>query len=296
MIAAALVTLAACGSEPDPGENDETPEALPQVANEFGGDAQMDFDGDAPEDELHVEVLDAGDGPVVAEDAAVLAHYAGHVWDSAEPFDSSFARGEPSLFPLTGVVQGWREGIPGHAVGSRLLISIPPELGYGAQGNPGAGIGGEDTIVFVVDVIDAVNPDEAGAADAEVVADVDELPVTIDGDVGEPALITVRDDAPEPEEATIEVIADGGGEVVQMGQSVVVAYSIVTWTNEERESTWPQHDGTNPVPEVGQVGSGQWHDLLNDVPAGSRVLITLPGGEGGTGAAILADVVLAHGG
>lgn len=298
-MAAALVFLAGCTADSDTddtGENGGAPGSMPQVAEEFGGDAQMDFGNGTPAEELHVEVLEAGDGEVVEENAAVLAHYAGHVWDSAEPFDSSFERGEPSMFPLTGVVQGWSQGIPGHSLGSRLLISIPPELGYGSQGNAGAGIGGEDTIVFVVDLIDAVNPDQAGAADAELVADLDELPVSIDGDVGEPAMITVDDDAPVPQEPTIEVIADGGGEVVQPGHSVVVAYSIVTWSNEEQESTWPQYEGTNPVPEMGQVGSGQWHDLLAEVPEGSRVLITLPGGEGGTGAAILADVVLTHGG
>jgi len=51
------------------------------------------------------------------------------------------------------VIQGWDQGIVGKNIGSRLLISIPPEKGYGLGGHPGAGIKGTDTLVFVVDVL-----------------------------------------------------------------------------------------------------------------------------------------------
>ena len=43
--------------------------------------------------------------------------------------------------------------VPGHNVGSRLVVSIPPSYGYGSQGVPQAGIGGDDTLVFVIDII-----------------------------------------------------------------------------------------------------------------------------------------------
>ena len=49
--------------------------------------------------------------------------------------------------------QGWDQTVPGHNVGSRLVVSIPPEYGYGSRGVPQAGIGGEDTLVFVIDII-----------------------------------------------------------------------------------------------------------------------------------------------
>ena len=51
------------------------------------------------------------------------------------------------------VIRGWDQTVPGHNVGSRLLVSIPPEYGYGRQGMPQAGIGGDDTLVFVIDII-----------------------------------------------------------------------------------------------------------------------------------------------
>ncbi len=307
MLAAALIVLAACSSgdadqaDQPPGQQteqapepaDEAGEELPEVAPEFDGDPAIAFPDSGPPEDLQVEVLTEGDGPLVEEGAAVLAHYAGHVWDSAEPFDSSFDRGEPTLFSLAGVIDGWSQGIPGHEVGSRLLISIPPALGYGPSGGtPDGRIGPDDTIVFVVDVIDAVNPADAGDADAAVQADAESLPVTLDADPGEPVMPTVREDAEAPEQPDVEVIAEGDGEPARPGGSVVVAYSIVTWSNSERESTWPQFEGTRPIPEVGQVGAGQWYDLLADIPSGSRVLITLPGGDSGEGVAIIADLIL----
>ena len=50
-------------------------------------------------------------------------------------------------------LRGWDQLVPGHNVGSRLVVSIPPEYGYGSRGIPSAGIGGGDTLVFVIDII-----------------------------------------------------------------------------------------------------------------------------------------------
>jgi len=298
LTAALLIVVASCSTGPDDaGTTDDAAahEDLPQVDAQYGGDAALSFPQSDPPGELRVEVLAEGDGPVVEDGAAVLADYAGHVWGSGEPFDSSFDRGAPALFPLNGVIEGWSQGIPGHEAGSRLLISIPPELGYGPSGGtPDGRIGPDDTIVFVVDVIEAVNPTDAGAADATVVADEDELPVSLDAGPGEPVMPHVRDGAEVPEEPTVEIIAEGDGPQAESGDDVVVAYSIITWTNSEQESTWPQFEGSQPVPEVARLGAGQWYDLLADVPTGSRVLLTLPGGESGEGVAIVADLLLTH--
>lgn len=304
-----------CSGEPDPGpgdgeegtdtsEHDEGSDdgegadgPLPQVSAEFGSSADMEFSQGPGLEGLQVEVLTEGDGEPVAEGAAVLADYAGHVWGQEEPFDSSFDRGEPSLFSLNAVVAGWAQGIPGHPVGSRLLISIPPDLGYGpAGGNAGAGIGAEDTIVFVVDIIETIGTDVAGDGAAPIVTDAEELPVTIDGDLGQPAEVTVRPGATEPSEPEVQIVAEGDGDPVALGTQAVVAYSIVTWANDERESTWAAHQGTQVGPEVVGVGMGQWVDLLVDIPEGSRVLVTLPGNEDNPGVALLTDVLRVHGG
>ncbi|MGO1715626.1 MAG: FKBP-type peptidyl-prolyl cis-trans isomerase, partial [Ancrocorticia populi] len=82
------------------------------------------------------------------------ANYHGQIW-GGNVFVSSFQRGTPATFPIGvgAVIAGWDQGIVGKNVGSRLLISIPPEKGYGPNGQPAAGIGGTDTLVFVVDLV-----------------------------------------------------------------------------------------------------------------------------------------------
>lgn len=94
-----------------------------------------------------------GDGVAVPAAATVTTHYVGVSWRNAgREFDASWDRGAPIQFPLSGVIQGWVEGIPGMRVGGRRLLVIPPELGYGAQ-SPTPDIATDDTLVFVIDMV-----------------------------------------------------------------------------------------------------------------------------------------------
>ncbi|MEV7009087.1 FKBP-type peptidyl-prolyl cis-trans isomerase [Streptosporangium sp. NPDC051022] len=98
-----------------------------------------------------------GSGPEVKSGQSILVQYAGKIWGSDLEFDSSWSRGgEPIIFQIgTGkVIKGWDQGLVGVPVGSRVLLSIPPDLGYGKEGS-GDKIKGTDTLVFLVDVLAA---------------------------------------------------------------------------------------------------------------------------------------------
>lgn len=128
---------------------------LPTVSGAPGARPTLEFpDSPAPEG-LAKDVLVEGDGATVAAGQTIVVNYHGQVWGGGI-FDSSFERGSTIDFPIgVGVViRGWDEGLVGEKVGSRVLLSIPPEYGYGARGVPQAGIGGSDTLVFVVDIVD----------------------------------------------------------------------------------------------------------------------------------------------
>ena len=91
---------------------------------------------------------------MVYDGANIIVHYHGVNWNTGEVFDSSWDRGEPASFPTSGVIPGFRDGLVGQTVGSRVFITIPPALGYGPSGGTGDGrIGAEDTIFFVVDIL-----------------------------------------------------------------------------------------------------------------------------------------------
>lgn len=108
--------------------------------------------------ELEVITLVEGEGEEVAAGDTVTVNYLGTKWgEGTEPFDNSYERGEPTQFPLSegGLIDGWVQGLEGVAVGSRVLLVVPPELGYGQQGNPDIDVTGKDTLVFVIDVLGA---------------------------------------------------------------------------------------------------------------------------------------------
>ncbi|MEK8227914.1 FKBP-type peptidyl-prolyl cis-trans isomerase [Oerskovia sp. M15] len=80
-------------------------------------------------------------------------NYLGQIWDGGI-FDTSYDRGQTISFPIgTGaVIGGWDKGLVGQNVGSRVLLSIPGARLRHAR-RPAGGIGGTDTLVFVVDVV-----------------------------------------------------------------------------------------------------------------------------------------------
>lgn len=107
----------------------------------------------APPTELVVSDPCPGDGPAVAPNASVTAHYVGISLSTAAVFDSSWDRGEPATFPLSGVIAGWQQGLPGMSVGGRRILVIPANLAYGDTPPPGSGIAPGETLVFVVDMV-----------------------------------------------------------------------------------------------------------------------------------------------
>ena len=128
---------------------------MPQVNAEFGSMPVITFPSpEAPAGRRGLEITE-GDGPVVRKGDRVTVNYHGVVWGKDTPFDSSFSRHQPASFGIGigQVIRGWDQLVPGHNVGSRLIVSIPPEYGYGRNGMPAAGIGGGDTLVFVIDII-----------------------------------------------------------------------------------------------------------------------------------------------
>ena len=128
---------------------------LPSATGGFGDKPVLTFpETPAPED-LGVQVLVQGSGDAVQAGDDIEVNYYGQVW-SGRMFDNSYDRGSSISFPIGvgAVIGGWDDGLVGKLVGSRVLLSIPPHLGYGPGGMPQAGIRGGDTLVFVIDILD----------------------------------------------------------------------------------------------------------------------------------------------
>jgi FKBP-type peptidyl-prolyl cis-trans isomerase len=101
---------------------------------------------------LQYKILTEGTGPKPTATDTVVCNYKGTLLDNTE-FDSSYKRGQPATFPVSGVIKGWTEALQLMPVGSKWQLFIPSELAYGARGGPGGGIGPNATLVFEVELV-----------------------------------------------------------------------------------------------------------------------------------------------
>ncbi len=119
------------------GKDLPAPGWVPGLEGDEDAPTGFDFAGTPkPTDKLRQATLVQGEGPVVAQGQTIAVDYLGQVYEGAKPFDESFS-GNPASFAIGtgGVIKGWDQALVGKTVGSRVIMSIPPELGYGKQGN-----------------------------------------------------------------------------------------------------------------------------------------------------------------
>jgi peptidylprolyl isomerase len=133
---------------------------LPTVTEPAGKAATIKIPATAAPKALAVKTLVQGSGTKVAAGNYVVAQYTGVIWRTGKVFDSSWSRNEPFAFNIGAgqVIKGWDNGLVGQAVGSRVMLVIPPADGYGTAGQSQAGIKGTDTLVFVIDILGAYAP------------------------------------------------------------------------------------------------------------------------------------------
>ncbi|HSX01303.1 MAG TPA: FKBP-type peptidyl-prolyl cis-trans isomerase [Candidatus Saccharimonas sp.] len=106
----------------------------------------------SPSGEVQVTDEVEGTGAEAKSDSTVTVKYTGTLADGTV-FDSTDKHGgDPISFPLSSVIKGWQEGIPGMKVGGKRKLVIPPDLAYGSQGTNG--IPGNSTLTFEIELID----------------------------------------------------------------------------------------------------------------------------------------------
>jgi peptidylprolyl isomerase len=106
----------------------------------------------SPPKSLVVKDLIKGTGPAATANSTVNVQYVGELYKGGKQFDASWndGSGQPVSLPLSGVIKGWQQGIPGMKVGGRRELIIPPGLGYGATAQ--SKIPANSTLVFVIDL------------------------------------------------------------------------------------------------------------------------------------------------
>lgn len=150
-----VVSIAPPAQKPltEPDGKDQPPTAgFPAVTIGADNTPAVTIPDTAPPSELKIALLKKGTHAEVKDGDKVIVNYVGVNWNTKKVFDSSFARGETATFGTSQVIAGFTAALVGQKVGSRVIVIIPPDKGYGAAGSP-PNIGGTDTLVFVIDIL-----------------------------------------------------------------------------------------------------------------------------------------------
>ncbi|WP_407566503.1 FKBP-type peptidyl-prolyl cis-trans isomerase [Streptomyces sp. 184] len=138
------------------GESAEPRDGMPEIEVPAGKAAKITVpDGEDAPKELQEQVLIKGKGAEVKAGQGLVAQYTGYAWEDGKKFDASWDNAGAATFQIgTGsVVAGWDKALVGKKVGDRVLLVIPPDLGYGkSKGHELE----KKTLVFVVDILGTV--------------------------------------------------------------------------------------------------------------------------------------------
>ena len=156
LLLAPIILITGCttdgGVNPMIDQNNSSSAALPEVSGAKGAKPTISAPAGLPPSTMQKSDIFVGTGKEAVDSSILEVHYTLMAWSSGALVESSWDSGQTATFPLSGVIAGWQQGIPGMKEGGRRLLVIPPDLGYGAQGAGGA-IGPNETLIFVVDLV-----------------------------------------------------------------------------------------------------------------------------------------------
>lgn len=128
---------------------------FPTVKFTSAGDPTVTIPNAKQPSKFEEEVLIQGKGAKVPTDSNVIVNYQLVLWRTGKVVagNDTYATAQTATFNTDNVVAGFKQAIEGQRVGSRVVVVIPPALGYGSTGSSQAGIKGTDDLVFVVDIL-----------------------------------------------------------------------------------------------------------------------------------------------
>lgn len=216
------------------------------------------------------KVLKPGNGAVIKE-GVVEVNYQGVNGRTGETFDESFTGGKAIAFNLDQVVPGFKKGLVGQRVGSRVLIAMTGPDGYDASGgNPDAGIELGDSLLFVVDIVSA----QLTGPEGTTVKPRAGLPTVVDKD-GTPVVTLPKGNPPAKLE--VQPLIAGKGRKVGATDQVTIHYQWLTWSDGKVvEQNFGKPAESTPL--AGLIPGLQ--KALTGQTVGSRVLVVVPPADG----------------
>ena len=228
---------------------------------------------------LYTKTLIQGTGPALTSSQSLLGNFVLYDWSGKthKLLGSTYSDGVPTLFTGS-LLPGLATALEGQKVGSRVLAVIPPKDAFGAAGNSQIGVGANDTVVFVVDMVKSF-ANTAGVSGTQTSNGGGALPTVTAGAAGKGPTITIPKTA-APKTLQVKTLIKGTGPAVKKGNYIVVQYTGVNYrTGKVFDSSWSRSEPWATVIGEGQVIPG-WDTGLIGQTVGSRVLLVIPPKDG----------------
>lgn len=281
-----LIALTGCAGGPfaaacTPMVNEGQASSLVSATGEVGSAPDVDFPTPIITDDVEATSLVTGDGATVTQGDTVTIKYSLYNAATGTSLGSSGYTHDGDLLTVgsTNTSPVISESLECVTVGSRVAIVASADAVHGGQGDASIGVGPTDSILYVIDVLDAIPGRASGAPQPAERG----LPTVVTAPDGTPGITIPR--APAPTEVASATLIAGDGETLDSDDRLFAKYTSVAWeTGTVVDSTWSNGRGS----AIPLDGSGSLPqpviDALIGTTLGSQVLVVVPAGELGDGA------------
>lgn len=270
-----LSLLSGCSAAASDASAPEVKGKFPAVTGELGETPQMQAGSGKAPTSLQVRVLHEGDGRPVTVKDQVLMDTLGNLWDGKTVM-STFRIGDSAQgYAMSEVIPGWKQALIGKKLRSRVQITVPPQLGF--QGEAAKRIPANSTMVFVIDLISAMDLSDVSALKQAKKIDksFDKLPkgLKISGAPGTQPQISIDPALPAPKTKQVIMLYQGKGPKLEPDDFpgvhlTAASYEDGTWS--KVSSSWPSGKMVSTPSTV------QTTPQFLGVPVGSRMVMIDP--------------------
>lgn len=267
--------LSGCSSAASDASAPEVKGKFPAVTGELGETPQMQAGSGKAPTSLQVRVLHEGDGRPVTVKDQVLMDTLGNLWDGKTVM-STFRIGDSAQgYAMSEVIPGWKQALIGKKLRSRVQITVPPQLGF--QGEAAKRIPANSTMVFVIDLISAMDLSDVSALKQakKINKSFDKLPkgLKISGVPGTQPQISIDPALPAPKTKQVIMLYQGKGPKLEPDDFpgvhlTAASYEDGTWS--KVSSSWPSGKMVSTPSTV------QTTPQFLGVPVGSRMVMIDP--------------------
>jgi FKBP-type peptidyl-prolyl cis-trans isomerase len=246
------------------------------VSGAYRTQPQVTIPAKPPSGKLAIDTPIKGKGAQVHKGDLVIADYVGYTWSGKDNrlLASSYNSGRPGAFPSGALVPGLEKALDGKKVGTRVVAVVPPKEGYGTNGYSALQISGQDSLVYVLDVVGRY-PKSASAQGAAQPQNDSGLPKVSAAAPGQAPKVTIPRGTP-PDKLQVRTVIKGSGAPVESRQLVALQYTGMLWRDGKVfSSSWQTGQVFASAIGTGAVLKG-WDQGLIGQRVGSRVMLVVP--------------------